>query len=136
MRRSIIVAWPRRYADEVARLAAALGALELRFEHIGSTAVPGLAAKPVIDILGGIDELGGAGLAIGPIEGLGYEYVPAYETSMPFRRFFRNGRGLRGAEAGAGGALRGRCRRLKTEFIEAALARAAAWRDGWCIDGR
>ncbi|WP_203217586.1 GrpB family protein [Nocardia arthritidis] len=43
-------AWPRRFAEERARIAAALGATARRIDHIGSTSVPGLAAKPIIDI--------------------------------------------------------------------------------------
>ena len=43
--------WPERFAEEAARVARALGHLPgLRIEHIGSTAVPGLAAKPILDI--------------------------------------------------------------------------------------
>ena len=45
-------AWPGLFAEEVARLRAALPAeLIGRIEHFGSTAVPGLAAKPIIDML-------------------------------------------------------------------------------------
>jgi GrpB-like predicted nucleotidyltransferase (UPF0157 family) len=44
-------AWAERYERERARVAAALHERALRIEHIGSTAVPGLAAKPVIDVL-------------------------------------------------------------------------------------
>lgn len=43
-------AWPRRYEAERARITAALGKSALRVEHIGSTAVPGFAAKPVVDV--------------------------------------------------------------------------------------
>jgi GrpB-like predicted nucleotidyltransferase (UPF0157 family) len=43
--------WAQRYERERARIAAALGETSARVEHIGSTAVPGLAAKPVVDIL-------------------------------------------------------------------------------------
>lgn len=43
--------WPRLFEAESARLQAALGARVLLLEHIGSTSVPGLAAKPRIDIL-------------------------------------------------------------------------------------
>jgi GrpB-like predicted nucleotidyltransferase (UPF0157 family) len=45
--------WPSLYAQEVTVIRAALGAAHgaLEFEHVGSTAVPGLAAKPIIDIL-------------------------------------------------------------------------------------
>jgi len=39
-------AWPGMYAAERDRLAAALGDVAVRIDHIGSTAVPGLAAKP------------------------------------------------------------------------------------------
>src|SRR5215217_165995 len=42
--------WPACFARLRDRLAAALGPLAVRIEHIGSTAVPGLAAKPIIDL--------------------------------------------------------------------------------------
>jgi GrpB-like predicted nucleotidyltransferase (UPF0157 family) len=42
--------WPRRYDDLANRIREALGWRVLQLEHVGSTAVPGLAAKPVIDI--------------------------------------------------------------------------------------
>ncbi|MGY2091129.1 GrpB family protein [Nocardia gipuzkoensis] len=44
-------AWPDWYAEEEAVIRASLGAVALRIEHTGSTSVPGLAAKPLIDIL-------------------------------------------------------------------------------------
>ena len=44
-------AWPEAYAQHRARIARALGNRASRIEHVGSTAVPGLGAKPVIDIL-------------------------------------------------------------------------------------
>ncbi len=55
-RRAIVIAeadsaWPRRFELERDRIAAALGGAALRIEHIGSTAVPGLAAKPIVDVL-------------------------------------------------------------------------------------
>ena len=43
--------WPQLYRREEARIREALGARLARIEHAGSTSVPGLAAKPVIDIL-------------------------------------------------------------------------------------
>lgn len=43
--------WARLFAAEAARLADALAALALRIEHVGSTAVPGLIAKPILDIV-------------------------------------------------------------------------------------
>jgi len=55
-RRQIVLAdydpaWPARFAVERARIAEALGERALRIEHIGSTSVAGLAAKPIVDIL-------------------------------------------------------------------------------------
>ena len=44
-------AWPERFEGEAQRIAAALGGHVLRIEHVGSTSVPGLAAKPFIDVL-------------------------------------------------------------------------------------
>jgi GrpB-like predicted nucleotidyltransferase (UPF0157 family) len=43
--------WAERFAVERARIAAALGEAAQRIEHVGSTAVPGLDAKPIVDIL-------------------------------------------------------------------------------------
>ena len=48
-------AWPARFEAERERLRAALGERARRIDHIGSTAVPGLAAKPIVDILVEID---------------------------------------------------------------------------------
>jgi GrpB-like predicted nucleotidyltransferase (UPF0157 family)/GNAT superfamily N-acetyltransferase len=55
-RRAIVVVdydltWPQQFERERARIASALGASALGIEHIGSTSVPGLAAKPVVDVL-------------------------------------------------------------------------------------
>jgi GrpB-like predicted nucleotidyltransferase (UPF0157 family) len=48
--------WPRRFSLERERIETALGATARRIEHIGSTAVPGLAAKPVVDILVSVED--------------------------------------------------------------------------------
>ena len=82
--------WPELYARASDELAAALGPALVEIEHVGSTAVPGLAAKPVIDIAAGVDDIDRAAL-VGQIEALGYEYVPEYEEELPFRRYFRRG---------------------------------------------
>ena len=55
-RREIVIAdydpaWPQRFEVERPRIAAALGERALRVEHVGSTSVPGLAAKPIVDVL-------------------------------------------------------------------------------------
>jgi GrpB-like predicted nucleotidyltransferase (UPF0157 family) len=64
-------AWPRRFAAERARIAAALGARAERIEHIGSTAVPGLAAKPIVDVLVAVARLAEDEL-VPPLERAGY----------------------------------------------------------------
>ena len=68
-------AWPRVFEDERARLEEALEHwLEGGIHHIGSTAVPGLAAKPIIDMLAGVRDLEAARSAEKPLAALGYAY--------------------------------------------------------------
>jgi GrpB-like predicted nucleotidyltransferase (UPF0157 family) len=43
--------WPRQFATEAAKIRAALGERALLLEHVGSTSTPGLAAKPILDVL-------------------------------------------------------------------------------------
>ncbi len=57
-------------------------------EHIGSTSVPGLAAKPVIDVLLGARTLPDIESKIKPLSEIGYSYVPKYEREIPLRRYF------------------------------------------------
>ncbi len=59
-------AWPERFAEWRDRLAVALGPVAARIEHVGSTAVPGLAAKPILDIQVSVEDLSDE-----------YAYVPA-----------------------------------------------------------
>ena len=81
--------WPRLFALEYDRLLPTLGPWALGLEHTGSTAVRGLAAKPVIDLLLGVRSLQDADAHCVPaLQALGYTYVPAAETSFPDRRFF------------------------------------------------
>ena len=83
--------WPILFEQEKERILAALGSDSLTIEHIGSTAVPGLAAKPVIDIAIGIRSLADAPLLMPAIQALGYVYEPALEQLLPERRFFWKG---------------------------------------------
>ncbi len=68
--------WPERFTQEAALLRSALpAALLTRIEHFGSTAVPGLQAKPIIDILLGVTSVDEARESAVPIlESLGYSY--------------------------------------------------------------
>lgn len=84
--------WPRRFDDERIAIEAAVGDSILEIHHVGSTSVPGLAAKPVIDMLIGVSNLDGARKrVVGPLHDLGYDYVPEYEAVMPERLYFRKG---------------------------------------------
>lgn len=68
--------WPRRFESERARLESVLQPwLTGGIHHIGSTAVPGLAAKPIIDMIAGIRDLEEGRGAFGPMENAGYVYV-------------------------------------------------------------
>ncbi|WP_019135330.1 GrpB family protein [Cellulomonas massiliensis] len=49
--------WPSVYEEHRRRIAAALGDADVRIEHIGSTSVPGLAAKPIVDVVVGVDDV-------------------------------------------------------------------------------
>jgi len=68
--------WPAEFEAEAARLRAALGALALRIDHHGSTAVPGLAAKPVIDIQISVSSLRSLDPYTDRMKPLGYVHVP------------------------------------------------------------
>jgi GrpB-like predicted nucleotidyltransferase (UPF0157 family) len=67
-------AWPRLFDEERHRLRAAIGAYVLDIQHIGSTSVPGLAAKPIIDIRVAVANFEEAIICIRPLEQLGYVY--------------------------------------------------------------
>jgi len=82
-------AWPQLFAAEAVRLRAAIAPYISVIEHIGSTAVPGLAAKPVIDILIGVHSLSDAPHFIPPLQALGYVYIEELEKEIPERRYLQ-----------------------------------------------
>jgi GrpB-like predicted nucleotidyltransferase (UPF0157 family) len=82
-------AWPSLFVEERVRIERALGSWVEAIEHVGSTAVPGLTAKPILDIMVGVSSLRDAKRCIGPLEQLGYEYRG--EAGVPGRLFFRKG---------------------------------------------
>ena len=83
--------WVRLFEQETALLEKVLDAnLVTRIEHFGSTAVPNLAAKPVIDLLVGVKSLERAKqIAVAPLESLGYAYWR--DNPDPQRMFFVKG---------------------------------------------
>jgi GrpB-like predicted nucleotidyltransferase (UPF0157 family) len=83
--------WVTLYVEERARILGVIGHLDVVVEHIGSTAVVGLGAKPIIDIMVGVDRLCDAQLCLEPLGRLGYVYQPTHEVTLPDRRFFGKG---------------------------------------------
>jgi GrpB-like predicted nucleotidyltransferase (UPF0157 family) len=81
--------WPAMFEDERKRIVEATGQWLIAIEHLGSTSVPGLAAKPVIDMVAAVATLNDAKHIIEPLAALGYDYVPEYEVELPERRYFR-----------------------------------------------
>jgi len=89
-RRAIVIAdhdprWADRFEAEAQRLRRALGATALRVEHIGSTAVPGLAAKPVIDVLVGVEDPDDEAMLRPRLEAVGYELRVREPGHLMFR---------------------------------------------------
>ncbi|WP_423226711.1 GrpB family protein [Candidatus Amarolinea aalborgensis] len=80
--------WVDAFARELAVISAALAGFGPAIEHIGSTAVEGLCAKPTIDILVGLRDDTQLDRAIAPMVGAGYTYFKKYEPAMPYRRLF------------------------------------------------
>ena len=81
--------WEQLYVQEAERLSEAIVPLGLRFEHVGSTSVPGLIAKPVLDILAGFHDQTLLPAYITALTAAGY--VHRGEQGIPGREFFRRG---------------------------------------------
>lgn len=80
-------AWPAMFERESDLITGALGDLVAAIEHVGSTAVPGLGAKPVIDIMIGVRNLADGAKCVRPLEELGYESKGEY--GIPGRLYYR-----------------------------------------------
>lgn len=79
--------WPQIFLDLRDRLYEALQDRILSVHHVGSTAVPGLLAKPILDVLIGIADFDAALECVPPLADLGFEYRP--HDAIPDRHFFR-----------------------------------------------
>lgn len=82
--------WPVEFVRERKRIVEALGGLAKGVEHYGSTAVPGMRAKPIIDILVGVLPFEDREACKAPMEGLGYDY--AANAGVPGHHIFGRGR--------------------------------------------
>jgi GrpB-like predicted nucleotidyltransferase (UPF0157 family) len=81
--------WPVQFQKERRLLLTLFGDKVLDIEHIGSTSVEGLWAKPILDIMVGVENLETIGQFIDPLNCIGYEFVD--HRHFPDRRFFRKG---------------------------------------------
>ena len=84
--------WADAFAVECERLNRALGGLAVAIEHYGSTAVPGLSAKPILDILVGVRRSEDWQRCHGPLVALGYDY--AAHAGVEGHHIFGRGRDL------------------------------------------
>ena len=91
-------AWPARFAAEAERVGEALGEHARAIEHVGSTAVPGLGGKPVLDLAVAVASEGTADACVGPLEALGYEYRGPYGEDPRRRYYVRDDDGVRVAQ--------------------------------------
>ena len=84
--------WPSLFEAEKALILAALGAGDIQIEHFGSTSVPGLAAKPVIDIAVGVDDLEHSqDFIFQPWKNWAIPMSQRWKRRLPMRRFLWKG---------------------------------------------
>ena len=82
-------AWPAEYEAEAEKIKQILGGELIEIHHIGSTSVPGLKAKPILDILPVVRDIGRIDAYNSAFEAIGYEAMG--ELGLPGRRYFRKG---------------------------------------------
>jgi len=78
--------WPLLAQEELRRVADALGDSAVRLEHVGSTSVPGLGAKPIIDMQVSVADIERIEDYVGPLEALGYLFAP--DPAFPDYHYF------------------------------------------------
>jgi len=67
--------WTALFETERQRLVSAIGRHIVDIEHFGSTSIPGIKAKPILDILVALPDFAGGTALVEPLRGLGYDYV-------------------------------------------------------------
>lgn len=104
--------WPAAFEVEASRILESIPGRWVEIRHVGSTAVPGLLAKPVIDMLGGLCSFEDVDLAIDELRAIGYRYLPDAAAQSPDRKWLFLQR-------------RGRC----THHMHLVAFGSRAWRD-------
>jgi GrpB-like predicted nucleotidyltransferase (UPF0157 family) len=82
-------AWAGEFELERVRILNIVGDRILEIQHVGSTAIPGVPAKPVLDILVGVEDFDEASVCVAPLENIGYRYRGEYGISR--RHYFVKG---------------------------------------------
>ena len=127
--------WPERFLELAARIRSALGERAVRIDHIGSTAVPGLAAKPVIDVQVTVAHLGDAD----PLLAAGFEDKLGLEDHRPpgaegpesdwQKRFFNPLTGRANVHVRVAGRANQRYALLFRDYLRANAAAAKAYEE-------
>jgi GrpB-like predicted nucleotidyltransferase (UPF0157 family) len=81
--------WPALFVAEQQRIREQSGALTLRLEHVGGTSIPGMCAKPIVDIAAGRPRDSSISDYVAALERAGYEHRG--ERGVPGRQYFRRG---------------------------------------------
>lgn len=81
--------WARAYDEERRRIGRALAGLALEVQHCGSTAVPGIRAKPILDVVVGVERLAVGRECIRPLREIGYDHLG--EGVVPHGHLFGKG---------------------------------------------
>ena len=82
-----VEAWPSQFAAERDRLVPLFPKM-LAVEHFGSTAIPGMPAKPIIDILAGVESMAVADALFEPVLASGYTTSREFNATLQDRRWF------------------------------------------------
>lgn len=87
--------WPTAYREEVDRLRSVVGQITVGFAHIGSTAVPELPAKDIVDVLAGVNDITDVDPYVDQLTDLGYTFYPSSRSveSRDWRYFERRDEG-------------------------------------------
>ena len=86
--------WPGMFETEKNLILGVIGEHITSIEHIGSTSIPSMIAKPEIDILIGVSDLSNAEPCVMKLKDIAYAYYPRFEEFEPGRRYFRKSEGI------------------------------------------
>ena len=87
-------AWPGMFENYKKEIQDAIGDYIQVVEHIGSTSIPGMFAKPEIDIMIGVNKIDDSKKYIDPLKRINFLYFPRFEAFVPERRYFRKSDGI------------------------------------------